>query len=258
MALHDLGYVDFEEPFQRFRAHGMITKDGAKMSKSRGNVVVPDEYVDRFGADAFRLYLLSMGPFSEGGDFRDTGINGPQRFLNHVFRLLAQMEADGSPEREPLALARARHRCIRDVTRDTPELKYNTAIAAMMTFVKHLQAAAPPVPRPAMETLALLLAPFCPHAAEEIWERLGNHYSVHQQPWPTLDESMLAQDQVVVVISINGKKRDQMEVPPGLSNAELERMALRSERVQKLLGGALPQKVFVVPDRQVNLVAPRG
>ena len=258
MALHDLGYVDFEEPFQRFRAHGMITKDGAKMSKSRGNVVVPDEYVDRFGADAFRLYLLSMGPFSEGGDFRDTGINGPQRFLNHVFRLLAQMEANGSPEREPLALARARHRCIRDVTRDTPELKYNTAIAAMMTFVKHLQAAAPPVPRPAMETLALLLAPFCPHAAEEIWERLGNHYSVHQQPWPTLDESMLAQDQVVVVISINGKKRDQMEVPPGLSNAELERMALRSERVQKLLGGALPQKVFVVPDRQVNLVAPRG
>ena len=257
MALHDLGLIDFDEPFQRFRAHGMITtKNGGKMSKSRGNVVVPDEYVDRFGADAFRLYLLAMGPFSEGGDFRDSGINGPHRFLNHVFRLLSQVGDAGSSE--PLELARARHRCIRDVTRDTPELKYNTAIAAMMTFVKHLQAAAPPVPRPAMETLALLLAPFCPHAAEEIWERLGNRYSVHQQPWPSLDESMLAQDQVVVVISINGKKRDQIEVPPGLAEAELERRALASERIQKLVGGVAPDKVFVVPDRQVNLVMPRG
>ena len=257
MALHDLGWLDFDEPFKRFRAHGMITKDGAKMSKSRGNVVVPDEYIERFGADAFRLYLLAMGPFSEGGDFRDTGINGPQRFLNHVFRLLAQVEAPGTAEVEPLELARARNRCIRDVTRDTPELKYNTAIAAMMTFVKHLQAAAPPVPRPAMETLALLLAPFCPHAAEEIWERLGNPYSVHQQPWPTVDQNMLTRDQVVVVISINGRKRDQMDVPPGLSEDELRRRALGSKRIQELLDGSTPTKVFVVPDRQVNLVVPQ-
>ncbi len=256
MALHDLGYLDFDEPFRRFRAHGIIVKDGAKMSKSRGNVVVPDEYIDRFGADAFRLYLLSMGPFAEGGDFRETGINGPQRFLNHVFRLLERLDEDGPPDREPLELARARHRCIHDVTRDTPELKYNTAIAAMMTFVKHLQAADGPVPRPALETLALLLAPFCPHAAEEIWDRLGNQYSVHQQPWPELDERMLAQDQVVVVISINGKKRDQLLVPPGLSQEELEARALRSERIQHLLAGVAPKKVFVVPDRQVNLVVP--
>ncbi len=256
MALHDLGYVDFEEPFTRFRAHGMIIKDGAKMSKSRGNVVVPDDYVNRYGADAFRLYLLSMGPFAEGGDFRETGVNGPQRFLVHIFTLLERFLEEGSSQ-EPVALARLRHRCIRDVTRDTPELKYNTAIAAMMTFVKQLQATPSPLPRAALETLALLLAPFCPHAAEEIWARLGNPYSVHQQPWPEIDPQMLVQDQVVVVISINGKKRDQMSVAPGLPSSELQSRALASGRIQHLLEGRTPSKVFVVPDRQVNLVLPR-
>jgi len=256
MALHDLGYLGFDEPFTRFRAHGMIIKDGAKMSKSRGNVVVPDDYVNRYGADAFRLYLLSMGPFAEGGDFRETGINGPRRFLVHIFTLLDRFLAAGSPD-EPLELARLRHRCIRDVTRDTPELKYNTAIAAMMTYVKQLQATSSPVPRAAMETLALLLAPFCPHAAEEIWVRLGKPYSVHQQPWPAVDPQMLTQDQVVVVISINGKKRDQMSVAPGLPASELERRALASGRVQQLLEGRTPSRIFVVADRQVNLVLPQ-
>lgn len=254
MALHDLGFLNFDEPFQRFRAHGMILKDGAKMSKSRGNVVVPDEYLDRFGADAFRLYLMSMGPFAEGGDFRESGVNGPQRFLTHVFRLLERLIADGPAAEEPLELARARHRCIRDVTRDTPELKYNTAIAAMMTYVKVLQGTASPVPSQAMETLALLLAPYCPHAAEELWERLGRKYSVHQQPWPTVDPAMLTQDHVVVVISINGKKRDQLQVTPGLSKEELIRRALVSDRIQQFLSGRQPSRIFVVPDRQVNLV----
>ena len=226
------------------------------MSKSRGNVVVPDDYVNRYGADAFRLYLLSMGPFAEGGDFRETGVNGPQRFLVHIFTLLERFLEEGSSQ-EPVALARLRHRCIRDVTRDTPELKYNTSIAAMMTFVKQLQATPSPLPRAALETLALLLAPFCPHAAEEIWARLGNPYSVHQQPWPEIDPQMLVQDQVVVVISINGKKRDQMSVAPGLPSSELQSRALASGRIQHLLEGRTPSKVFVVPDRQVNLVLPR-
>ncbi|MHB8395291.1 MAG: class I tRNA ligase family protein, partial [Candidatus Dormibacteria bacterium] len=155
---------------------------------------------------------------------------------------------------EPLELARARHRCIRDVTRDTPELKYNTAIAAMMSFVKLLQASASPVPGEAMETLALLLAPYCPHTAEELWERLGNEYSVHQQRWPKVDPEMLAQDHVVVVISINGKKRDQLQVAPGLAKDELIQRALASVRIQQFLADREPSRIFVVPDRQVNLV----
>ncbi|NNM97439.1 MAG: leucine--tRNA ligase [Candidatus Dormibacteraeota bacterium] len=254
MALHDLGWLDFEEPFTRFRAHGTIVQNGAKMSKSRGNVVVPDEYIDRFGADAFRLYLMYMGPFSEGGEFRATGINGPQRFLLQIFRLLARMEGEGQAEAEPRVLAQARHRCIQQVTTDTPELKFNTAIAAMMSFVKRLKEHQGPVPRPALETLALLLAPYCPHAAEEIWERLGNPYSVHQQPWPKADPAMLVRDQVAVVISINGKKRDQLMALPGTSPNELQELALGSPRIQQWLAGRRPSRVVVVPDRQVNLV----
>jgi leucyl-tRNA synthetase len=254
MALQQLGYLDFDEPFVRFRAHGMIVMGGAKMSKSRGNVVVPDEYIVRFGADAFRLYLLYLGPYQESGSFIDTGINGPHRFLTQVVRLLDHLDQPGADNPEPKELSRARHRCIRQVTVDTPELKFNTAIAAMMIFVKRLREHEGPIPRVSMETLALLLAPYCPHIAEEIWERLGNEYSVHQQGWPTADESLLAEDQVVVVVCINGKKRDQMTVAAGEDSSELERQALALPRIRQWLAGKSVQRVVVVPDRQVNLV----
>jgi leucyl-tRNA synthetase len=194
---------------------------------------------------------MYMGPYSEGGEFSSKGIHGPERFLNHVFRLLDMVDQGGS---EPRALAQARHRCIRDVSSRTPELKYNTAIAAMMSFVKVLQEHRGPVPKEALETLALLLAPYCPHAAEEIWERLGLPYSVHQQRWPEADQSLLTKDQVVVVISVNGKKRDQLLVEPGSSAEELRRLALNSPRIEQWLDGRVPTRVVVVPDRQVNLV----
>jgi leucyl-tRNA synthetase len=254
MALNQMGYLDFDEPFTTFRAHGMLVMDGAKMSKSRGNVVVPDEYIERFGADAFRLYLLYLGPYHESGNFIDTGINGPHRFLTQLLRLLDRTASGDAEEPEPGNLARARHRCIRDVSRDTPVLKYNTAIAAMMTFVKRLREHEGEVPRQAMETLALLLAPYCPHLAEEIWERLGHPASVHQQPWPVADQAMLVEDQVVVVVSVNGKKRDQMLVTAGTAAAELERLALESPRVRQWLDNSPIKRVVVVPDRQVELV----
>ena len=254
MALHQLGYLDFDEPFTQFRAHGTIVKGGAKMSKSRGNVVVPDEYIVHFGADAFRLYLLYLGPYHESLNFVDTGINGPFRFLTQLLRLLERVELDGDLAEEPPELARARHRCIHQVTVDTPERKYNTAIAAMMILVKRLREHEGAVPRIAMETLALLLAPYCPHLAEEIWERLGRGYSVHQQPWPLADQSLLVDEQVVVVVCINGKKRDQLVVAAGTDAATLEREALQLPRIQKWLDGRAPQRIFVVPDRQVNLV----
>ena len=254
MALQQLGFLDFEEPFTQFRAHGMIVMGGAKMSKSRGNVVVPDEYISRFGADAFRLYLLYLGPYQESGNFIDTGINGPYRFVSQLLRLLDRVNAGGVELPESRELARARHRCIRRVTLDTPELKYNTAIAAMMIFVKRLREHEGPIPKVAMETLALLLAPYCPHLAEEIWERLGGDYSVHQQKWPVADESLIADEQVVVVVCINGKKRDQLVVAAGTDASELERQALALPRIQQWLDGKLVRRVVVVPDRQVNLV----
>ena len=253
MALHQLGHLDFDEPFTEFRAHGTIVKGGAKMSKSRGNVVVPDEYIAHFGADAFRLYLLYLGPYAETLNFVDSGINGPFRFLTQLLRLLDRVEP-GAPE--TAALARARHRCIHRVTVDTPERKYNTAIAAMMSFVKRLREHDGPLPHVAMETLALLLAPYCPHLAEEIWERLGRKYSVHQQPWPATDRALIVDEQVVVVVCINGKKRDQLVVAAGTDPATLEREALSLPRIQKWLAGKAPERIFVVPDRQVNLVLP--
>ncbi|HVB14684.1 MAG TPA: leucine--tRNA ligase [Candidatus Dormibacteraeota bacterium] len=254
MALQQLGYLDFAEPFTQFRAHGTIVMGGAKMSKSRGNVVVPDEYIARFGADAFRLYLLYLGPYHETLNFVDTGINGPYRFLIQLLRLLDRVESGGEGNQEPAELARARHRCIRQVTLDTLERKYNTAIAAMMIFVKRLREHEGPIPQVAMESLALLLAPYCPHLAEEIWERLGGQYSVHQQPWPLADDSLIADQQVVVVVCINGKKRDQLVVAAGTDTTSLERLALELPRIQRWLAGQAPQRVFVVPDRQVNLV----
>ncbi len=252
MALHQLGYLDFDEPFTQFRAHGTIVKGGAKMSKSRGNVVVPDEYIRRYGADAFRLYLLYLGPYHESLNWVDTGINGPFRFLNQLLRLLARVGPE--LDDEPAELARARHRCIQQVTLDTPDAKYNTAIAAMMTFVKRLREHEGPVPKSAMETLALLLAPYCPHLAEEIWERLGREYSVHQQPWPLANPALVVEEQVVVVVCINGKKRDQLVVASGTDAATLEREALLLPRIEKWLDGRRPERVFVVPDRQVNFV----
>ncbi len=252
MALHDLGWLDFEEPFVRFRAHGMIVREGAKMSKSRGNVVNPDAYMDRFGTDAFRLYLMFMGPFDEGGDFRDQSINGPSRFLALCLRLQRRVAAVP----EPPELARARHACIQKVTLDTPQLKYNTAIAALMTYAKVLRDHPGPLPRASLDTLAQLLAPYAPHTAEELWSRLGGPYSVHRQPWPTFDPALLIDEQATVIVAIDGRRRDQLEVPAGTSAAELERLALALPRVVAHLAGRRPVRVVVVPDRQVNLVLP--
>ncbi|HVA21426.1 MAG TPA: leucine--tRNA ligase [Candidatus Micrarchaeia archaeon] len=254
MALHDLGWLDFEEPFTRFRAHGMIVSQGAKMSKSRGNVVNPDAYMDRYGTDAFRLYLMFMGPFDEGGDFRDQSIHGPSRFLGLCFRLLAR--AADLPE--PALLARARHACIQKVTQDTPQLKYNTAIAALMTYANVLRDHQGALPRVSLTTLAQLLAPYAPHTAEELWARLGGPFSVHRQLWPRFDPGLLVEAAVTVVVAVNGRKRDRMVVAPGTAAGELERRALELPRIAALLDGRPPARVVVVPDRQVNLVLPGG
>ena len=158
---------------------------------------------------------------------------------------------------EPAELAVVRNRCIQKVSEDTPQLKYNTAIAELMKYAKRLRDHEGPIPRVSLETLALLLSPYCPHAAEELWERLGGTYSVHQKPWPTADPELLREDEVVVVVSVDGKKRDQVTVPRGTSGEELERLALSSARVTNFLNGRRVDRVVVVPDKQVNLVLAR-
>ncbi len=261
MVLHDLGHVPFEEPFTRFRAHGTIVKDGAKMSKSRGNVVVPDRYIAEWGADTFRTYLMSLGPYLEGGDFRDQGIVGIRRFLNRVWALVtdAERSAGGAV---PAAALRKLHQTIRKVTADVEEHHYNTAIAAMMEYVNTLRGAAADDDadagvRPStalVEPLVTMLAPFAPHFAEECWERLHHEGSVVDATWPEHDDALAQERQIELVVQVNGKVRAKLQVPAGIGEEDAVRRAVADESVRKFLDGKPIRKVVFVPDRLVNLV----
>ena len=253
-ALRDMGLVEDPEPYARFRAHGMIVKDGAKMSKSRGNVVNPDEYIERYGADTFRLYLMFLGPYTAGGDFRDEGIAGITRFLNRVWRgtQLATADADGDIERE-----RRRHRLIAAVDDDIAELRYNTAIAHLMEFSRELdhEATSGRGRRVDAETLLLCLAPFAPHITEELWQRTGHESSVHTRGgWPVHDPELARRAHVEVAVQVNGKLRTTMTVPAGTPADDLRQRALELPRIVDLLAGGEPRKVVAVPDKIVNLV----
>jgi leucyl-tRNA synthetase len=253
MALHDLGLVPFEEPFRRFRAHGTIIKDGAKMSKSRGNVVNPDAYVERWGADTFRMYLMFLGPYQEGGDFRDAGINGIRRFLDKVWLLTEQVAQTAKEEEQPAPeLVRMMHRTIQRVTEDTESLAYNTAIAAMMEYVNALRDGGAGAAE--LRPLAILLAPYAPHFAEECWARLGGTTSVMDAGWPSFDATLAVAEQVEVVVQVNGKVRGRMRLPRGAGERAVVEAALADPGVAKFTAGKAPKKVVFVPDRLVNLV----
>jgi leucyl-tRNA synthetase len=254
-ALHDIGLVHEPEPFTRFRAHGMIVKDGFKMSKSRGNVINPDEYIDRFGADAFRLYLMFLGPYTAGGDFRDDGITGLTRFLHRVWRATQNATAtDGDDD----VRERRRHRLMGGVDEDIAGLHFNTAIAQLMEFARDLdrEATEGRGRRVDAETLLLCLAPFAPHITEELWMRTGHDESVHARGgWPEHDPALAARQEVEIAVQINGKLRGTITVPAGTPEDELRQRALELPRVAEQLAGAEPRKVVVVVDRVVNVVA---
>jgi leucyl-tRNA synthetase len=253
-ALHDLDLVPFAEPFPRLRLHGMLTKDGAKMSKSRGNVVNPDMYVADHGADVTRMYLLFIGPWDEGGDFSDASITGIERFLRRIWRLITEPHQPGRGNAD----LRTLDRTIAVVAGDIEKMRFNTAIASLMELVRWVRHE-----RTAMSTdqwarvsrsAVLLLAPFAPHLAEELWSRMGGDYSVHEQGWPTHDPSSLRADQVTVAIQVDGKTRDRMQVPTGTGKDDALERALASERVRRHLTRGRPADVIYVQDRLINLV----
>ena len=253
-ALFDLGDVPAQEPFTRFRAHGLLIADGAKMSKSRGNVVNPDEYLDRYGADTVRLYLMYLGPYSEGGDWHDEGIRGPARFVERVWRIGHAPTVD---TRDDEPRERRRHRLIARVGERIAELRYNTAIAFLMDHASDLEreADAGTLRRIDLETLLALLAPFAPHITAELWERCEFDGSVHDQGrWPAHDAEMAREVEVTIVVQVNGRRRDEFAAPAGTAEEELLRLATAMPRVQAALGGASPRRTIVVPDRLVNLV----
>jgi leucyl-tRNA synthetase len=252
MVLHDMGYLDFEEPFTKFRAHGHIIREGAKMSKTKGNIVNPDEYFDQWGADTFRTYLMFLGPFEEGGDFRDQGISGVHRFLARLWSSVVDARTTGDPDREVL---RKLHQTIRKVGDDIPRLSYNTAIAAMMEYMNVLRRGERVPHRAEVLPVVQLVAPFAPHLAEELWERAaGGAASVFDSGWPSYDPELARDDTIELVVQVNGKVRGKIAVSPEVERDEALRLALADPGVVKFVAGE-PRKVIFVPGRLLNIVA---
>jgi leucyl-tRNA synthetase len=258
--MNDLGLVDFREPFARLFNQGMLYYHGAKMSKSKGNVIVPDQYVDRFGAEAVRLYVLFMGPAEADKEWQDAGIEGMFRFLGRLWRLGLEVsggEPNGVPAGGPLV--RRTHETIAKVTDDIERrFQFNTPIAAVMELVNDIYHAKDDPARAAevrfaTETAVSLIQPYVPHLSEELWERLG-HERLWRTPWPEADRAFLERETFVLVVQVNGRVRDRVEVPVGLSEDELIARAKELPRVKPYLDGKDVKKAIVVPGRLVNLV----
>ena len=254
-ALRDLGYLWFDEPFTHLRNQGTIVFKGRKMSKSRGNVQAPDEYVARYGADTVRLFMMFKGPWTEGSDWDASGIEGTWRFLNRVWTVVLAQRATGGTR--DVALDALVQRTIKKVTDDLEAYHFNTAIAALMELTTELLHAAGPSRDAGVDGLVLLLAPFAPYITEELWHRRGGSGSVHQQSWPAYDVAATRDTVALVVLQVNGKLRDRIEVPAGRTEAQLQEAALASPRVTAAVAGKAIDRVIVVPDRLVNVVTER-
>jgi leucyl-tRNA synthetase len=254
MALHDFGILSHREPYQRLIHQGLITAEGHKMSKSRGNAVSPDGFVERYGSDVFRMHLMFMGPFAQGGDWSDAGIIGIDRFLNSV---ITHLTAPGfiREQVDSPATARLLAQTVKKVTADLEEFHFNTAISALMVFRNQL-ADEPGISPAAARSFVRLLAPFAPHLAEELWRgSLGQEKSVFKSGWPRHDEALVQQTEVEMPVQVNGKLRGVLRVPVNTPEEKLRELALALESVQRAVpAGATIKKTIVVPNRTINLV----
>jgi leucyl-tRNA synthetase len=250
--LFDEGLVNSPEPFMRLINQGMILGEGGvKMSKSLGNVINPDDIVRDFGADTMRVYEMFMGPLEVSKPWSTRGIAGAKRFLERIWRASELPLTDEEPTG---ALLRLLHKTIKKVSRDTDRLEFNTAIAQMMIFLNEA-AGHPAMPRKLWTPFVLMLAPYAPHLAEELWEKLGNAPSIARVPWPGWIEELTAKELVEVVYQINGKIRAKESLPAGTADAELKERALGNERIREILSGREIRKVIVVRNKLVNIVA---
>jgi leucyl-tRNA synthetase len=261
-ALRDMGLVGFGEPFTRLFNQGVIVAEKQKMSKSKGNVVTPDGYVSELGADAVRTYLMFIGPWEQGGEWNDAGISGISRWLNRVWSLVSsEYNESGEVSQEAQrALSRIVHQTIRKVTEDMERLKFNTMIAALMeltnylTKVKEEGVVSVSAWNESIDTLLLLLAPACPHITEELWQERGHEYSIHNQNWPKWDEALAREEEITLVVQVNGKLRDRIMVAASITEAEAKKLAGESKRVKAHLEGKKVVKTIYVPGKLVNLV----
>ena len=262
-AIRDLGLISFHEPFQRLFNQGTIIYKGAKMSKSRGNVIAPDEYVKGVGADVVRTYLMFIGPWDQGGEWNDSGINGAARWLNRVWELASQ-DKDGLPLKgSPISdknLERDMHLAIKKVTGDLDRFKYNTAISSLMEYTtqiseQHRQGqVSVNVWTTALDNLLIMMSPIVPHLTEELWETIGNSFSIHKQEWPKYDSDLATHEEITLVVQVNGKLRDRIQAPAELEEEGAKQMAFSSEKVEGYLQGKEIKKIIYIKGRLINIV----
>ncbi len=255
MALHDMGWLDFEEPYDQFRAHGLIIREGAKMSKSKGNVIIPDPIIERYGADTFRVYLMFLGPFVEGGDYQDQGISGPHGFLHRLWESAVPAGGDLPAADPDPAVERKLHQTIKRVTEQVATLRYNTAIAAMMEYLNAARAGGRTPSRGEMEPLVCMVAPFAPHMAEELWQRLGHAGSIFDGAnWPAYDPAKCAEQQARVAVQVNGRVRGTVSVPVGADRDTVVAVAMNEPNVARHMEGMDVRRIVHIQDRLLNFV----
>ena len=250
--LHDIGVIPAPEPYQKRTSHGMILgENGEKMSKSRGNVVNPDDIIDEIGADAFRVYEMFMGAFDQAIPWSTQSAKGCRRFLDRVWRLQENVTPDEGYSEKLNALM---HETIKKVSLDYEAMKYNTAIAQMMTLVNEMVSAGS-VTRGELKTLLLLLNPVAPHITEEMWENQGFGGTMTYQKWPTWDEDALVKSEIEIAVQVCGKVRGRVMIPADMTKERAETELQQLPEIQKILAGKTVMKVIFVPGRLVNFIA---
>ena len=245
--LQDIGLLDFGEPFRRLLTQGMVLKDGEVMSKSRGNIIDPDEIIAKYGADTMRLFILFAAPPDTELEWEERGTEGAFRFLNRVWRIQENLKEKADPELVKLA-----HKTIKKVTEDINEFKFNTAIAGMMELVNAIYQSG--ADKEVFSVLVLMLSPIAPHFCEELWRSLGNKESILKADWPKFDPKILVEENITIVIQVNGKVRSKIEVPAGIADEKLKELVLGDEKVKPWLEGKPARNIVIVPKRLVNIV----
>ena len=251
LALRDAGVISFGEPFTKFRAHGLLTREGKKISKRRGNLIVPDELISEWGADTVRMYLMFLGPYEQGGDYSDTGIRGPHTFLERL-SLSVHQAIEGEGDRDVLQKL---HQTIERVSNDMEQLKFNTAISAGMEYLNAVREGGRQPYRSELEPLVVLMAPFAPHLAEELWQELGHQESVFESAnWPVADESLSRVETIEIGVQINGKVRGSIQVSQDTDQQEALELAKSNSNVNSYIESNTIRKVIYVPGRILNVV----
>jgi leucyl-tRNA synthetase len=248
--LHDEGLIGFDEPFLKLRHQGLIRgADGQKMSKSKGNVVNPDEIVGEFGADAVRVYEMFMGPFEDGAPWSQQGILGVERFLKRFWKYVTKGAGAGDGKGK-IAL----HRAIKKVGEDIGDFKFNTAISALMILLNELESL-PALGDDDMKAMVKIIHPLAPHMAQELWARMGGKTYLDLEPWPKYDPALIKEEKIKLALQVNGRTRDVVEVDADIDEAAARQLALANDKIKKITNGAEPKKVIYIEKKLVNVVA---